>query len=62
MIYGTNFKFYEYHRNLPEHACLIPWGPPNHHQQRNSFHVRHDSVEVDWMLRHMAQNDTPPAR
>lgn len=62
MSHGINFKFYEYHRNLPEHTRLIPWGPPNQRQPRNSFHARNDSVEVDWMLRHMAQNDTPPAR
>ncbi|KAJ5146497.1 uncharacterized protein N7515_001061 [Penicillium bovifimosum] len=61
MIHGINFKFYEYHRNLPEHARLIPWSPPDE-PQRNSFHARNDSVEIDSMLRHMAQNDTPPAR
>ncbi|KAJ5483140.1 hypothetical protein N7530_002386 [Penicillium desertorum] len=62
MIHGIKFKFYEYHRNLPEHACLIPRGPPNQRQRRNTFHARNDSVEVDWMLRRMAQNGTPPAR
>lgn len=24
MIHGFTFKFYEYHRNLPEHARLLP--------------------------------------
>lgn len=61
MIHGYTFKFYEYHGNLPAHARLIPWGPPNQAQQ-NSFHARIDSLAIDWMLRHMAQNDTPLAR
>lgn len=61
MIHGFTFKFYEYHRNLPEHARLLPWGPPDQ-QQQNSFHALHDSVIIDWMLRHMAQHDTPTAR
>ncbi|KGO77092.1 hypothetical protein PITC_024480 [Penicillium italicum] len=62
IIHGTDFKFYEYHQNRTEHARLLPWGPPNQSQLQNSFHARNDSVEVEWMLRHMAQNDTPPAR
>lgn len=61
MIHGYTFKFYDYHGNLPAHARLIPWGPPNQAQQ-NSFHACVDSLAIDWTLRHMAQNDTPPAR
>ncbi|KAL1847789.1 hypothetical protein Plec18167_002521 [Paecilomyces lecythidis] len=60
MIRGPEFGFYEYHENLPENARLVPWGPPN--QQRNTFHARNDCVIIDWMLRHMVQNDAPPAR
>lgn len=62
MIHSFSFKFYEYHQNLPEYARLVPWGPPSQQQLRNSFHARNDSVIIDWMLRHMAQHDTPPAR
>ncbi|KAK6819047.1 hypothetical protein RU639_008150 [Aspergillus parasiticus] len=45
----------------PKNKRVIPWGPPNQ-QQQNSFHARHDCITIDWMLRHMAQNDTPPVR
>lgn len=64
VIHGAIFNFYEYHRNLPENERLIPCGPPTESQRerRDSFHARNDSVEIDWMLRHVAQNDTPPAR
>ncbi|PLB34911.1 uncharacterized protein BDW47DRAFT_128598 [Aspergillus candidus] len=58
VVHGYTFNFYEYHASLPEHARLIPWGPPSQ-QQQNSFHAREDGVVIDWMLRHMAQNDRP---
>lgn len=61
IIHGVNFKFYEYHRNPSAQTCLVPWGPPGQ-QHQNSFHVRDGSAEIDWMLRHMAQNSTPLAR
>lgn len=62
VIHKTNFKFYEYHSNLPPDKRLVPWGPPNQAQPRNSFHVRNDSVIIDWMLRHMIEFHVPPAR
>lgn len=32
IIHKTNFKFYEYHSNLPVDNHLVPWGPPDHGQ------------------------------
>ncbi|OJD12508.1 hypothetical protein ACJ73_09340 [Blastomyces percursus] len=61
LVHGCTFYFYEYHLNLPLNARLIPWGPPGQ-LSRNSFHARNDSVAIDWMLRHMGQNNTPPSR
>ncbi|KAE8307812.1 hypothetical protein BDV41DRAFT_31770 [Aspergillus transmontanensis] len=61
IILGPTFRFYEYHLHRPTNKRVIPWGPPNQ-QQQNSFHVRHDCITIDWMLRHMAQNDAPPVR
>jgi hypothetical protein len=60
VVHGIKFKFYEYHQTLPAHARLIPWGPLNQRQPRNSFHARNVSFEIDWMLRYMVQNDIPP--
>lgn len=62
LIHGPTFHFYEYHKTLPTNARLVPWGPPNQHHLQNTFHARRDSVTIDWMLRHMALHDTPPAR
>ncbi|EEH11157.1 predicted protein [Histoplasma capsulatum G186AR] len=61
LIHGCNFQFFEYHIHLPAGERLIPWGPPNQPSQ-NLFHCRNESVTIDWMLRHMGQNNTPPAR
>lgn len=62
IIQKTNFKFYEYHSNLAVDNRLVPLGPPNQEQSRNSFHVRNDSVIIDWMLRHMIEFNISPAR
>ncbi|KFZ10282.1 hypothetical protein V502_08222 [Pseudogymnoascus sp. VKM F-4520 (FW-2644)] len=61
IIQKTNFKFYEYHSNLPVDNRLVPRGAPNQEQSRNSFHVRNDSVIIDWMLRHMIEFNIPLA-
>ncbi|OAX79336.1 hypothetical protein ACJ72_06343 [Emergomyces africanus] len=61
LIHGCNFHFFEYHIHLPVGERLIPWVPPNRSSQ-NLFHGRNDSITIDWMLRHMGQNNTPPAR
>ncbi|GLA30358.1 hypothetical protein M752DRAFT_279533 [Aspergillus phoenicis ATCC 13157] len=62
LVHGATFYFYEYHESLPPNNRLLPWAPPGRPQGQNAFHARQNSVEIDWMLRHMAQNDTPPAR
>ncbi|KAK2814332.1 hypothetical protein FQN49_008216 [Arthroderma sp. PD_2] len=58
LVRGCTFCFYEYHSNLPANSRLIPWVPPG--QSQNEFHGRSDSMVVDWMLRHIAQNTSPP--
>lgn len=59
VIHGALFNFYEYHRGMSEQERLLPFEPPagSQHESRDSFHARNDSVEIDWMLRHMGQND-----
>lgn len=46
IIHEFTFTFYEYHRDLPKHTRLVPWGPPNQHQQ-SSFHARKDIIAID---------------
>jgi hypothetical protein len=60
LIQACNFQFCEYHQKLPDERRLVPWGPPG--QSKNVFHARPDSITIDWMLRHMAESDTPPER
>ncbi|KFY05061.1 hypothetical protein O988_00292 [Pseudogymnoascus sp. VKM F-3808] len=62
IIQEVTFKFYEYHTSLPAGSRLVPWGPPNQEPLRNSFHIRNDSVIVDWMLRHMVEFNSSQAR
>lgn len=61
LIRGVEFMFYEYHQYRPVNNRLLPWGPPDQ-LGRNTYHVRHDSETIDWMLRQMIQQATPPAR
>lgn len=61
LIRGVEFMFYEYHQHRPVNHRLLPWGPPNQ-PGRHTYHVRHDCEIIDWMLRRMVQQDTPPAR
>lgn len=62
IIQKTTFEFYEYHTSLPASSRLVPWSPPDQGQLRNSFHIRNDSVIIDWMLRHMVEFNSPQAR
>lgn len=59
LIRGVEFMFYEYHQNRPVNNRLLPWG---HQPRQNTYHVRHDSEKIDWMLRRMIQQDIPPIR
>ncbi|KAE8154315.1 hypothetical protein BDV25DRAFT_136008 [Aspergillus avenaceus] len=61
LVRGPYFMFYEYHKQFPINDRYVPWGPPNQPHQ-NTFHARHDSATIDWMLRHMEQNPLPPLR
>lgn len=61
LIRGVEFMFYEYHQHRPGNDRLLPWGPPDQ-PERNVYHVRQDAGTIDWMLRRMAQQDTPPIR
>lgn len=62
IIHGSHFEFYKHHILQPVNNRLAPWGPPDQDKERNSFHVRDDSVIIDWMLRHMVQFNIPPSR
>lgn len=59
LIRGVEFMFYEYHQHRPVNNRLLPWG---HQPGQNTYHVRRDSEIIDWMLRRMVQQDTPPIR
>lgn len=61
LIRGVEFMFYEYHQHQPGNHCLLPWGP-RYQPGRNVYHVRWDAETIDWMLRRMVQQDTPPIR
>lgn len=61
LIRGVEFMFYEYHQNRPGNHRLLPWGSPDQ-PERNGYHVRRDAETIDWMLRQMIQQDTPPIR
>lgn len=59
LIRGVEFMFYKYHQHRPVNNRLHPWG---HSPGQNTYHVRRDSEIIDWMLRRMIQQDTPPIR
>ena len=61
LIRGVEFMFYEYQQNRPGNHRLLPWGSPDQ-PERNVYHVRRDAETIDWMLRQMIQQDTPPIR
>ena len=61
LIRGVEFMFYEYQQNRPGNHPLLPWGSPDQ-PERNVYHVRRDAETIDWMLRQMIQQDTPPIR
>ena len=59
LIRGVEFMFYKYHQHRPVNNRLLPWG---HQPGQNTYHVQRDSEIIDWMLRRMIQQDTPPIR
>ncbi|OJJ67558.1 hypothetical protein ASPBRDRAFT_47614 [Aspergillus brasiliensis CBS 101740] len=56
LVCAHMFYFYEYRGMGPENECLVPWAPPGRVQEPDGFHVRRDSVQIEWMLRYIAEN------